>query len=273
MGERPINLNNQRFIGSVGWRQMPQTFGEISITQKLKNKASLYGALLYRRNGIKPELNKRYKRGNLLFNSHMSITEALDLTGYAFLLEGTHNTFGLRSSATLPVRDLDLSAVAEYAIQRDPLVKSNFSGKVETQYLNGELGARYKQFFSKIGMEVLGEQGAGSKGFSTPLATLHAFNGWSDTLLGLASGGTTSGLKDLHITLGYKSEAVGKAMLVYHKYDSVINGVDYGSEIDVLLKKQVCKNASLLLKAAFYQADASQFNDVSKYWVMSQMTF
>ena len=27
VGEKPLNLDTQRFIGSVGWRQTPQTFG------------------------------------------------------------------------------------------------------------------------------------------------------------------------------------------------------------------------------------------------------
>ena len=112
----------------------------------------------------------------------------------------------------------------------------------------------------------------GTKGFSTPLATLHKFNGWSDVLSGHAAAGNDDGLKDLNFTIGYATKSLGEAMLVYHKFDSVKNDVDFGSEIDLLYKKKLAPKVTLLVKAALYNNESnSALLDTNKYWVMTSI--
>lgn len=275
-GEKPINLDNQRFIGSVGWRQMPQTFGTVSGEWTLNKNTSLLGSYLYRRNGIKPEFNKRYRWGSFLLNGHIKVVDAFSITAYSYLLEALHNTFGLRAHGKIKLptdAPIAFNYVAEYALQKNPVVEDTFVGEVNTQYYNLELGANALGFFTKAGYEVLGGQQRGTKGFSTPYATLHGFNGWSDVMLGKAAGGDTSGLKDFSLTAGYGSKLLGKIMGVYHKFDSIYGNMDYGWEIDLLYKRRISKNFSIVAKTALYQGDGTNFTDVEKYWVMSVIDF
>ncbi|MEI8045213.1 MAG: hypothetical protein WCL11_27625, partial [Verrucomicrobiota bacterium] len=52
-----------------------------------------------------------------------------------------------------------------------------------------------------VGYEVL--EGNGTIGFATPLATLHAFNGWADMFLSTPA----NGLKDFYLKAGYSLPA------------------------------------------------------------------
>jgi len=61
-------------------------------------------------------------------------------------------------------------------------------------------------------------------------------------------------------------------MLVYHKFDSVKNDVDFGSEIDLLYKKKLAPKVTLLVKAALYNNESnSALLDANKYWVMTSI--
>ena len=80
-------------------------------------------------------------------------------------------------------------------------------------------------------------EGDGVRGFSTPLATLHKFDGWADKFL------TTppNGLERRYVTLGYTTKGVGvldtlSANAVYHQFHSNRLRIDYGSEVDLQLQ-------------------------------------
>jgi len=274
VGEKPLNLDTQRFIGSVGWRQMPQTFGMFSASHQINTQLSVLGALLYRRNGIIPENDKGYRRGSGILHTEYVYSEPLKVTGYAYLLEDIHNTYGANIKGEVKAIPLIFSYRVEYALQRDPFIGNSNEIDIKTDYYNIEIGAKHHHLFSKIGYEVFGDKGNGSTGFSTPYATGHKFNGWSDVLLGKISSGNNDGLKDFNLTIGYASKSFGKSMLVYHKFDSVKNNTNFGSEIDFLYKKKILSQIDLLLKIALYDnGDNSSFVDTNKYWIMTTIGF
>ena len=66
--------------------------------------------------------------------------------------------------------------------------------KNSADYWFAEGGIGLKGITAKLGYEVLGSDN-GNYGFSTPLATLHAFNGWADQFLNTPA----QGLEDLYI--------------------------------------------------------------------------
>ena len=85
-------------------------------------------------------------------------------------------TYGGSFAGSAPVCDkVKLDYRAEFAWQTD-YADSPFS--YGTEYYNVELGANVKPFVLGAGYEVLGSDNG--QGFRTPLATLHAFNGWAD---------------------------------------------------------------------------------------------
>ena len=98
--------------------------------------------------------------------------------------------------------------------------------------------------------------------FRTPLATLHAFQGWADKFLATPDGG----IDDFYVTVKGKA---GKWNLtgVYHDFSAETGSGDYGTEIDFSAARPINDNYGLLLKAAFYDADEFSF-DATKFWIM-----
>ena len=105
------------------------------------------------------------------------------------------DTYGIRFSGSTQAGDTKLLYSAEFASQSSESVSSNF----DADYLMLEAGAVFKGVTAKVGYEELGSDN-GAYGFSTPLATLHKFNGWADQFLGTPA----QGLVDTSVTLAGK---------------------------------------------------------------------
>src|SRR5690606_5866371 len=110
-----------------------------------------------------------------------------------------------------------------------------------------ELTANVSRDSFGAGIEVL--EGDGAKGFTTPLATLHKFQGWTDKFL------TTpvDGIEDTYINAGMTLKNVVAVELlsltaVYHTYEAERVSMDYGTELNLQL-----------------QAKLGKFNGVLKY--------
>jgi hypothetical protein len=121
-----------------------------------------------------------------------------------------------------------------------------------------------------FGYEVLGaDSGAAGGigfGFATPLATLHAFNGWADQFLATP----TTGLEDIYATFKMKAGA-WNLTFVYHDFSSDTGSFDYGDEFDLSGAYKINDHYSLLLKGAFFGADSSSplaNVDTNKFWIM-----
>ncbi len=104
------------------------------------------------------------------------------------------------------------------------------------------------------GYELL--EGDGVKGFTTPLATLHRFQGWADKFL------TTpvNGLADKYVNVGYTTKGVGPLDTLgltasWHEYESDRLSIDYGSELNLQLQARY-RRFTGMLKYADYNAAA-----------------
>ena len=156
---------------------------------------------------------------------------------------------------------------------------------IDTSYYRLALGTSSGGFFGKVMYTHFGDRNDKDKGFSTPLATLHKFEGWADVLIPGAASGFDYGLNEWSIYLGYNKPDIGKLMLVYliFKSDSDPGTIskDIGKEIDLLYTKKLSKHLSFLAKAAFYKADDGYYtggslkgtNDVTKYWLQLNYTY
>ncbi len=113
----------------------------------------------------------------------------------------------------------------------------------------------------KAGWEVL-EGNARDGQFSTPLATLHKFNGWADKFLRTP----TDGLEDLYLSL---SGTAGKVAwtAVYHDFSADEGGAGYGEEIDLQVTCKAPWQQAFGLKTAFYDAGTfSADTDKIMFW-------
>ena len=97
-------------------------------------------------------------------------------------------------------------------------------------------------------------------GFSTPFATLHAFNGWADRFPATP----VNGLDDRYIGIGGK---IGKAVWAasYHDFRADHGNQAYGREFDASIGYPFNKHVSGLLKLADYRSDGFA-SDVRKLW-------
>jgi len=277
-GRQMLNIDNQRFVGAVGWRQMPQTFEGFSVTNTDIDKLTLKGSYLTRRLGIIDALSGKTK--SILLNAAYKYNENIKLTAYGYLIGNIGDTYGIRLDGKTAADDIKINYTLEYANQNDATMRVNsgdIKQQVDADYINANLGLKYKGFIAGAAYELLGEaeNATDNHGFTTPFATLHKFNGWADVFLGRTATGNANGLEDLSLKVGYASKEFGKALAIYHEFDAETGAnSDLGDELDLLYVTKIpsIKGLSAMAKASFYNA-GNVGNDVTKYWLMLDYKF
>lgn len=272
LGRQVLTYDNHRFIGHVGWRQDRQTFDGMSFKYATEGVSVDY-AYLEQRNRIFGEEKDIDSSDHLLNLSYQ--TPIGKMTAYSYLLEQDDNTelafdtYGLRISGTQKSGDMALLYNAEYATQEKS--KQGASDKDADYYLI-EGGAVIAGITGKLGYEVLGSDD-GSYGFSTPLATLHKFNGWADQFLATPD----QGLVDMYASVSGNALG-GKWTVAYHDYsaDDDTNTIDdLGDEINLVYAKKFGKHYNAGIKYASYSAkdiasvggNAKSYTDTDKLWL------
>ncbi len=261
VGRQRIVLDNHRFIGDVGWRQNDQTFDAASISSQFIDKASIYYAYLRKVNRITgpSATNGAYESDSHIVNVSYEFAPELKVTAYDYALDfddaisSSSNSYGVRATGKYAVNsDLSLIYAGEFAHQVD--YGSNTANYDENYYLI-EPGVTWNGFTGKLGYEVL--EGDGTSAFQTPLATLHAFNGWADKFLTTPA----NGLEDRYVSLGYKVPFGDKLVkgtdfvVAYHDYQSENTNSDYGTEWNASIQQTFYDHFTLGLKYADYNAD------------------
>jgi hypothetical protein len=272
-GRQRIMLDDQRFIGNVGWRQNEQTFDSLRIVNGSLTNVTFDLAYVAQVNRVfgKASPQGRYEGDSMLANVSWRLPIG-KVTGFGYWLEfepmaaapaaarDASRTFGVRLGGEKPLGPLKLTYAASYATQREyadnPLT-------FDLDYTFGELNGAWSRYNVGVGVEVL--DGDGSKGFTTPLATLHRFQGWADKFL------TTppNGVEDRFASAGVTFKGLGRletlaALGSYHLYEAQRTSAAYGSEINMQLQAKLGRFAALL-KYADYSAD-DLFSDTAKFW-------
>lgn len=274
LGRQRINLDDQRFVGNVGWRQNEQTFDAARVVNKSITNVTVDVTYLNQVNRVvgKDSPVGRYHGSNYLANVSYQMP-AGKLTGFAYLLDfdeaprDSSGTVGLRFAGERPVKKVKLAYTASFARQED---RGNNPLSYEANYYAAELTGTFRRYSVGAGVEVL--DGNGVKGFGTPLATMHKFDGWDDKFLATPP----NGLERRYVTLGYLTKGVGafdtiSGTAVFHSFRSERLGIDYGSEIDLQLQAKYGRWSGLL-KYADYNADRFA-TDTTKYWLEVDYTW
>ena len=281
-GRSHVNLDDQRFIGTVGWRQMERAYDTVTVINKSVEGLTLLGSYVYGYQGVDDK--GTYDTGSALFNVNYKANEAFTVSGYAYLLANIHDTYGLRVNGKIPVSDsIKLNYAAAYAMQTDNSLEygSGLTEKtIDASYYDLVLGANMNGFILQAEYEVLGEaNGNSQKGFTTPLATLHKFQGFADEFLPQTAGTNGEGLNDLNFKAGYKAKGFGKLLGIYHMFNAETGTYsDLGSEFDALYANKVpsINNLNFLLKAAFFmggETGSLHSNDNTKFWAQLDYKF
>lgn len=266
-GRLELALDDQRFVGPVKWRQNYQTFAAARVENRSIEHTTLSYAFLDRAYTI--------TGGERPMASHL-LNVAVELpfgtaVGYGYLLDfGSEadaglstGTVGLRFSGARPAGPLSVGYGAAYARQRDRAANPD---RVRADYFQVSASVGVPEVTVEVGYEVLG--GSADEGrFTTPLATLHAFNGWADRFLDTPA----AGLEDLSVGLRGKSGRFTWQAL-YHDFRAATGDARYGGEVDLLASYQAPWKQALGVKAAFYQADEHS-TDTAKVWVWTAYSF
>ena len=264
LGRQRIKLDNDRFIGNVGWRDAEQTYdGYNLVTSWLLPKSTLNYTYISNVNNV--FYTDFAVRGHLI-NANYAYAKWLNVVGYAYLLDFKQNvatrrdteTFGGRVTGAFPVGPVTISYAGEYAKQQR---YADSPGLVDAEYYLIEPAVTAFGVTGKFGYEVLGANSAGTYGFQTPLATLHIFQGTADLFLNTPN----TGIRDIYGSLGTKVEKVSLSA-VYHDFKADTGGLHYGTEIDVQASRPVVKGLTALVKYADYFADKFAV-DTKKFWV------
>jgi hypothetical protein len=271
-GRQRILLDNQRFVGGVGWRQNEQTYDGFSLQTSALSKTTLTYAYLSnvrRIFGQTVPAGKAKLEGHLL-NAKISVNENFSVTPYYYLLDyktalgNSTATAGVRLAGSIAAGEGKISLLGEFAAQSDA-GDNPASFDADYFHVNG-MFTMDNGFGLGLGFESLGTDSSNNQPFRTPLATLHAFNGWADQFLSTPG----SGLEDFYVTAKFK---LGEWNLtgVYHEFSSDAGSSDYGDEFDVSAGTKLGDRYGLLLKGAFFSADSSSplsNVDTNKFWVM-----
>lgn len=266
-GRQRINHNNQRFVGGVAWRQNEQTFDALRIQSKLGGNVKLDYAYAYRVNRIFGDNHPLGDvSGNIhLLNANYAIAKGHALTGYVYHLDFDElsalstNTSGVEYTFN---NDKGLALHLGYASQTDA---GDNAVEFDSDYWVFDVTYQIGQVSVSAGYEELGSDNG--KGFSTPLATLHKFQGWTDKFLTTPG----NGLQDTWVKV---AGSIGKVpvAVVYHQFESDVGGQDFGEEIGVLAKYKLNSTVNFLGKYARYSAD-EHASDTSKFWFQAVAKF
>jgi hypothetical protein len=269
-GRQRILLDDQRFVGGVGWRQNEQTFDAVSVLNKSLAKSEVVYAFVGNTNRIFGDSVPAgdHRMNTHLFNARFKLNDRVSATPYAYYIDNEDDpaastaTFGLRLAGNWPFGDSKLSYVTEVARQSDA---ANAPVEFDADYLRLDAQWTFRSSLALgVGFELLGgSRFATGEAFRTPLATLHAFQGWADQFLVTPDGG----IEDFYGTLAY-TIGTWQLQVVYHDFSAESGNADFGSEWDLSLGHKFAEHYSILFKAALFDAEDPPFADTRKYWVM-----
>jgi hypothetical protein len=267
-GRQRLVFDNQRFIGNSGWRQNEQTFDAIDVAGSAGGFAWRYAWLdrVHRVAGDRARVRSARERD--LDGHALRLARATrwgEVVAYVYAIEdrtlpaASFRTRGLRWSSD-PQRHFGLTA--EVAQQSDHAAAGGFSHG----YRLLELSWTQPAATWRAGIERL--QGDGRHAFQTPLATLHAFNGWADVFATTPA----AGLEDRYLSAnGPWPRLHATWNLSFHDFAATRHAIDYGREWDASLARPLPRGWSLLAKVAHYKADAFA-RDTTKLWLQLEWT-
>ncbi len=292
LGRQQVNLDNVRFIGDIGFRQVMQVYDGVSVLNKSIADTEVYVAHFesvrqintkLRTDGALEVANVKYKFTPTESISAYGYFSSFNNLGYGKAWLGNDNadqsnrTLGLRLDGAHKLNDdWKLLYTAEYARQQD---YSGGDSRIDAHYYKLGAGAALGNLSLRADQELLSSNN-GLYAFQTPFGTNHLFQGWVDRFLVTPK----EGIRDTFITATYK---IGDFVFFadYHWLNSDKNfnrvgggsGDQYGKEWNLAASYSYHKN--LLAKVEYGQYSerdqyaAGRIKDTDKLWLTLLYTF
>ncbi len=288
LGRQRIIHDNARFVGNVGFRQNEQTFDALRLRTPTFEGVTLDYSYLWQANRIN---GSNSPVGQVDTDTHLfraTWTVPIGTIGaHAYWME-LDDLSPANSNRTLGVR-LDGSRAVDEEWQA--VYSAGWSQQSEHGGRPGEFTLSFWEldggvagpagpgrFTLRGGVETLGGDREG-RGFVTPLATLHLFQGFADVFLSTPPGGLQDRRLRASFT-GVTAPRLGplRVALAYHDYErdvsaagaggspgSIPSFTDLGREWNVTVSAQPRPGVTLMLEWADYEA--ADGNGVRKGWL------
>ncbi len=273
VGRQRITLDDQRFIGNVGWRQDEQTYDAVKLDGtwgKLKASYAYLGKI-NRTAGQSADWDSK----SHLFNVGYTLSEALKAQGYVYALDlkqapaSSTLTEGVRVTGQTWVSLFKITYMGGFADQKPYGINP---ASFDLKYWTGEVAGTYDIYTAKLNYESLG--GDGKRGFATPLATLHVFQGWADAFLTTP----TKGIEDVNFSIianpRFKLDYLFNIQLLArrHAFRTAQDGTGLGGEWDASAQASITAKLVGLVKYADYSG-AAGFPARRKLWLQLDYNF
>jgi hypothetical protein len=275
-GRQRIDLDDQRWVGSVGWRQNEQTFDALRGVAKLGPATLDATYAISQRTIFGSDAGPRTATdGHFVFAGLGAGKGAVSGKLFAYLIDydepfahaNSSQTYGGFLTVVVPVGPRESAGLrASYARQSD-YGANPFDYAAD--YWTLEATAKLAGFDFAAGRETLGRNNGRS--VQTPLATLHKFNGWADVFLTTPS----AGLRDTYVSIQRKFPEVQEipglnASVALHRFRSSDGDLRYGDELDAALGARF-KSVAALVKFARYESRGFGA-DTRKLWLQLEFT-
>ncbi|WP_265595152.1 hypothetical protein [Haloferula sp. BvORR071] len=271
LGRQRIIYDNAAFIGNVGWRQNEQTYDGISITNtSIEGLTASYSYI--------DQVNRIYGTdatgifenapGEIhLFNASYAGIKGLTLGAYAYLMEfddaaatgWDNNTFGISAKGTLATVQL----YGELAYQDDAGPLNDKEGLYAHFYATKAFGPHS----FTLGIEHL------DAGVQTPLATVHAFNGYADATDARRINGTHGGLTDTYLAYTVPIFCGIKWMNQAHIFGDNSISDNFGFGFDSVLTKKFDDHFTAIAKLGYFDTNDALYLSTTRASIELDYTF
>ncbi|WP_154223562.1 alginate export family protein [Marinicella rhabdoformis] len=272
LGRQRIVLDNQRFVGGVAWRQNEQTYDSFSMDFNFDD-SRLFVAYIDKVHRIFGDdvAAGNHDNQSFLINYSNKLNQNSKLGIYHYNIDN-ENAAAFSTATTGAFfewgnkgADLPLNFKAEFAQQSD---NADNPVNYTANYYRLDAGIQFKPMKLLAGYEVLtGDANKSGAMFRTPLATLHAFNGWADQFLNTPQ----AGIEDAFIGSQFNTGSF-KWQVLFHDFNVEDGSSDLGNEVDLSVAKKLSKRTKGLFKIAHFDGKGAR-KDVDKVWFMLQANF
>lgn len=294
LGRQVIDHGDHRFIGDVGFRQNDQTYDGIRLQHKSINGLELDYAYISKvnrifgndagtslqaadirfasLNGTRPtaQLGNHDVDGHL-FRGTATVWDYVDLSAFSYIVHNSDvaafssRTFG--TSADIKYKQGNVKWLASLIFARQKQHERTVNSWLN--FYRWEFGAELKPFKLSFRQERFGEQNGVS--FSTPLSTLHKFQGWADQFLATP----TAGLIDSSVLLLWRKRPF-TIDFRYHHFDAAQDRTTIANEFNVDLIYKIDRKHELRFRFAKFNPARGQpikINNVRKAFLAYSYNF
>ena len=277
LGRQRIILDGARYVGNVGFRQNEQTYDAVRFGLTPLDNISVDYIYIDKVHRI---FGDDHPLGEFDSDSHVARVSAKSVAGQ-FVVTALLLDFDEAPAATGKTYAIDWSKgfetdIGKIGVKASLAQQSEYNGNGPTE----DLG--YQSFglsFSKANITALAAidilEGSNGRGFTTPLATLHKFQGWADVFLATPA----TGIRDISVGVKGKGLSIipdakpANWAIIYHDFSSDNDAISYGSEFDAVFRLPINDWLTVEAKGAVFSGDGAGFGDRTKFWLAIESSF